>query len=277
MIPTWLIEADVFPNEDNRLIAELVRQKVPHVVTKFGKSYEEYLQDFADNACIVFHGSLQFGSLIRRKTNWTGIYCNLPKFECLYYYPRFGEYLLNGEYIMLPFGDLDRRKDWLFNTVGTEGKLFIRPSSGFKTFTGKVASLETWEKDFKLFGFYGVDPEAMVIVAPPAQIKQEWRVVVADNKIIAGSEYKTDEDWAKDTPVDKLPEEIIEYAQSAVDYAQYNPDPVWTIDICKTDQNQLKVVEVGSFSCAGLYACDPAPVVAEVNNISIREWQENNQ
>lgn len=276
MTPKWLIEADVFPNEDDRLIAELVRQNIPHVVTKFGKSYEDYLADFEDNACVVFHGSLQFGSLIRRKTNWTGLFCNLPKFECLYYYPRFGEHLLNGEYIMLPFGELNRRKDWLFSTVGIDGKLFVRPSSGFKTFTGKIASLDTWDKDFKLFAFYGVDPEALVLVSTPVEIKREWRIVVADDKTIAGSEYKTNEDWAKDMPVQTPPADVLKYAQEVVDFAEFKPDPVWTIDICETKSGDFKVVEVGSFSCAGLYACDPEPIVSQVTPIALREWKENN-
>jgi hypothetical protein len=35
----------------------------------------------------------------------------------------------------------------------------------------------------------------------------------------------------------------------------------------------LRVLEVGSFSCAGLYACDPAAVVAGVSRIARATWQ----
>lgn len=268
MTPKWLIEADVFSAaEDERLIAELIRQKIPHVVTKFGKSYEEYFADFEDNDCVIFHGSLQFGAMIRRKTNWTGLFCNLPKFECLYYYPHFGEHLLNGEYVMLPFGELNRRKDWLFANVGIDGKMFIRPSSGFKTFTGMVTSFETWDKDFKLFDLRIV-PETLVLVSPPAKINREWRIVVVDGKVIAGSEYKTD---SPQNP----PNEVFEYSQKVVNFSKFNPDPVWTIDVCETGSREFKVVEVGSFSCAGLYACDPEPIVTQVTTIALREWKNN--
>lgn len=273
MVPTWLIESDVFPNECEQLVKELVRQGVPHVVCKFGKSYEEYIADFDNDACLVFHGSLQFGSLIRRKTNWTGLYCDLPKFECLYYYPRLGGELLNDNCIMLPFGNLDRRKDSLFDLVGKDGQMFIRPSSGYKTFTGKVASIDTWEKDFKLFSFYGIDPEALIIVSSPVKIKREWRAVVADNRVIAGCEYQTDEDWKKTLP---LPMEIHQYAQGVLDSIDYRPDPVWTIDICEDSNGNLKVVEVGSFSCAGLYSCDCEPIVTTINQITMREWKDQN-
>lgn len=267
--PTWIIESEVFPNNCERLISELKLKSVPHVICKFGKSYEDYIKDFPDNACMVFHGSLQFASLLKRKTNWTGVYCNLPKFECQYYYPRLGQFLLNSDYVMLPFGELNRRKNWLYNTIGKNGNLFFRPSSGFKTFTGKVVNIDNWEKDLNLFGFYGVDPEELVIAAPPVNIKHEWRLFIADKKIIAGSKY----DWEVE---ENLPESVLQYAQKVVNSIQYQPDPAWSIDIGETESGELKVVEVGSFSCAGMYTSDPEPIVTEINKISVREWEDYN-
>jgi len=275
MKPTWLIEADVFPNECGRLIAELARQEVPYVVCKVGK-YEEYIKDFPDDACMVFYGSLQFASILRRQTNWSGIYCNLPKFECLYYYPRFGQYLLNSNYAMLPFGELDRRKDWLFQNIGSDNQLFVRPSSGYKTFTGKVTNAENWEKDLRLFGFYDINPEELVVAATPSAIKQEWRVVVSD-KVISGSRYFVNDPqyWDTDHSVETLPDFVLQYVNEILATIKYQPDPCWTIDICQLESNELKVVEVGSFSCAGMYASDPEPIVAELNLISVRQWKEN--
>ena len=125
----------------------------------------------------------------------------------------------------------------------------------------------------RLFGFYSIDPEELVVVAPPVVIKREWRVVVANNKVIAGSEYNnlSDDAWSG---VQKLPEEVSQYAQGILDSVtkigtvnRYYPDPVWTIDICESETG-LKVVEVGSFSCAGMFACDPEPIIAEVNRIT---------
>jgi hypothetical protein len=61
-----------------------------------------------------------------------------------------------------------------------------------------------------------------------------------------------------------------------LDVVEYRPDPAWTVDICELESGELKVVEVGSFSCAGMYASDPEPIVTEINRISMREWKENN-
>jgi hypothetical protein len=31
-------------------------------------------------------------------------------------------------------------------------------------------------------------------------------------------------------------------------------------------KNNLKLIEVGSFSCCGLYACDPIPIIQAIEN-----------
>ena len=45
-----------------------------------------------------------------------------------------------------------------------------------------------------------------------------------------------------------------------------NPDPAWTLDVCESWPD-LAVVEVNSFSCAGLYACDYEAVVQAINEL----------
>jgi hypothetical protein len=41
---------------------------------------------------------------------------------------------------------------------------------------------------------------------------------------------------------------------------------MWTLDICEAD-GQLKVLEIGSFSCSGFYACDPEAIVKAVHEV----------
>jgi hypothetical protein len=262
----WLLEPEVFEGEEEPLLATLTKLGVEYEAIKFGKPYEDYLKSFKDTDCVVFHGSLQSGGLYQREAKWIpGVYCNLPKFECVYYYPRLGKNLLNADYIMLPFGELNRRKEWLLETFGDN--FFIRPSSGFKTFTGKVVTGETWDKDIRLLGFCNIEPEAIVVVAPSAEIVTEWRLVVVDNKVIAASQYKQ-----KDRQ--EPSEEVWNYGQKVLDESDYQPDPAWILDVCQIKNGELKVVEVGSFSCCGLYDCDPEPIVQEVSRVAWREWQE---
>jgi hypothetical protein len=255
----WLLEPEVFQHDSDSLIKALESQGIDHVICKFGKPYEDYIAED-----VIFHGSLQFAKLLKEKTKGNGVYCNLPKFECLYYYPRFGDYLLNSNYIMLPFGELNRRKKWIFDNIGKDNDVFLRPSSGFKNFTGTIISQAEWEQAIKFYGFR-IDPEVLIVVAPPAEVLKEWRLVVVNNKVVAASQYKED---GKVVRIGEVPEIVITYGQNVLDQVKFKPDPAWVMDVCETkDSISLKVLEVGSFSCSGFYACDPEPIIKVIGEL----------
>jgi glutathione synthase/RimK-type ligase-like ATP-grasp enzyme len=44
-------------------------------------------------------------------------------------------------------------------------------------------------------------------------------------------------------------------------------DPIYVIDICLTDKDEYKVLELNSFSCSGLYDCNPNIIVYVVESI----------
>jgi len=262
----WLLEPEVFNDEEAPIVEALDRLGYEHVEIKFGKSYEDYLRSFKNDDCVVFHGSFQAGFFFWGNTQWIpGVYCNDAEFECVSYYPKLGQYLLNSQYIMLPFGELDRFKNWLFAKFLTDNKLFVRPASGRKSFTGNVFSAATWEKDIKLAAFYSTPPEAIVIVAPEIEIDKEWRLLVVDGKVVTASQYKSIE-----RP--KPPAEVLAYGQMVIDESGFDPQPVWVLDICLAEE-EYHVVEAGPFSCCALYNCDPEIVVREVSKVALRDWE----
>lgn len=257
----WLLEPEMFQEDEKPLLNALVTLEVPYVACKFGIPYETYLDNFTEEERGVFHGSLQFGKLIQKKSKNISVYCTLQKYECLYYYPRFGSQLLNNNYVMLPIGDLDRRFQWLNNRLSINGKVFIRPNSGSKTFTGVVVGVN----DMANFVRYSkTEPEDLIVVATPAEIKKEWRLVVVNNKIITGGQYKEDGEIVRKKDV---PNDVMSYGEHTLENVKYNPDPAWTFDICETTDGNLSVLETNSFSCAGFYACDCEAVVKAVNVI----------
>lgn len=122
-----------------------------------------------------------------------------------------------------------------------------------------------------------IDPETLVVVSRPIEILKEWRLVVTD-RVIAHSQYKQGHGLIRLQGSDLLkvretPQEVLDYAQRVLNEVKYRPDPIWTLDICETADG-LKVLEVGSFSCAGLYACDPEPIIEEVNRLALADWDE---
>jgi len=52
----------------------------------------------------------------------------------------------------------------------------------------------------------------------------------------------------------------------------YRPDPIYMMDICVSG-NKLHLLELNSFSCSGLYQCDPSAVVNTVKELALDEWQ----
>jgi hypothetical protein len=260
----WLLEHEVFQEDENPLIAALKKLGVEHTLVKFGTPYQTYIQQMEDKRA-VFHGSLQFGKQIR--ASWTPrqntrVYCSLEKYECTYYYPRLGEFLLNSEYVMLPFGELMRRQFWLFNTLGGDA-LFVRPSSGYKTFTGFALNKSDWELELRFLKGM-VNPEDIVVVAPTRNVKKEWRVVIVGDKPVTAGQYREEGIDVRESRVSK---EVFDFAQMVLDFTQYRPDMAWTLDVGETDDGALKIIEPNSFSCAGLYACDYEAVIEAINKL----------
>ena len=257
----WLIEPEVFQKDEGPFIEALEVLNIEHAVCKFGTSYSQYIADFDKDACIVFHGSMQFARIIQAETRWKGLFHHLPKLECVYYYPYFGQELLNSDCVMLPLGELHRRKDWLFTHVANGNSLFVRPSNGYKSFAGMVLTKESWEKELRLLSYKGLNTE-LAVVAPTAIITKEWRTIVVDNKVVAGCQYKQE---GKTVRIREVPDEVMTYAQKVA--GKYRPEEAWTVDICETGNGDLKVLEVGSFSCCGFYVCDPVSIIQAINEL----------
>ena len=282
MKPKWFIETTIFEKNIQGLLDEITRQGMEY---KTAEGAEErwgcptYLDLFKKDDCVIYRGSLEFGGQVMREAPWIpGVYRDLPKYDCTNYYPKFGDDLLNEEYIMIPWGDLRRRKDWLFEKVGNNGAVFIRPNAGNKIFSGKVVYEELWDKDLELLGFYDVPDDELCVVCYPMNVAEEMRWVVVDNEIITGSMYSVSQKLLEEPVTLTRESPAWRNAQRMLDGVEYSPERVWTFDTCFTKgmdpMGEYYVLEVGCFSCAGLYGADPEIVVREVSRVALEEWKE---
>ena len=185
----------------------------------------------------------------------------------------FGKYLLNTDYIMMPFGELIRRKEFIFDTLSWdvfEHKVFIRPDSGNKTFTGTVVHEDNWVDAVSKLGFYDVDPSSIVIVSETKNIGNEWRLVIIEGKVIAASKYKS---YGLIKMEEGCPKDVKKFGEDMAKL--YSPERCFTIDICdEKDGTYLSIVEINSFSSSGLYVCDKSAVVEAVSHAALNEWKE---
>jgi hypothetical protein len=271
----WLVEDDAFP-EDTQSFLDAVKNSGHEYKIIKQRPYDplfDFYSLFPKEDCVVFYGSLGLAKQIRKKCNWIpGVYYDPPKYNCTAYYAELGRYLVNGNYIMLPFGELIRRKEYIFEHLSDNRAVFVRPDRGDKVFTGKVVYKEHWEKDIDYFNFNQLDKKELVIVAEPRNIVFEWRFVIVEGKVINGSQYRENEIVGNDS---SYPHEAAKLAEEVASI--YNPEPAFVVDVCLTKSGEYCVMEIGCFSCAGLYSCDRMAVVKAVSDVALKEWLDINE
>ena len=212
------------------------------------------------NECVVCYGDINFVRQVHRRAPYIpGAWCDFNNMKCSTYYAYFGKYLLNKQYFMMPVEEVLRR----WNSLTASGSLFIRPDSGTKPFTGYVVRHDEKHEIQTLIDAVG--NEILVVVAPEKKITTEWRFVICDGKVVAGCQY--------------LPWESPDYDTHALCLAieigrqQWQPDLCYTVDIAECD-GEMHLLEINSFSCAGLYGCNMESVVRYASEVAEEEWQE---
>ncbi len=277
----WLIDASVTDayHEDlaaavtrhGHLVASINRPQPPYV---WEDVHSAYRKQFPAGACVVVQADIDLVLRVLEDNLWTpGAFATVPHFFCSHYYAHLGRFLLNRDYIMLPYVELSRRRDFLFDTLGIDDRLFVRPDSPLKIFTGMTISRSTFDKDYEFMGFYEFPVESLVVVSSPKTITAEWRYVVADGKIVCGSQYM---DGGNEVSLPAEDSSALELARAIVAQG-YQPDPVWVLDICRSADGTYHLLEIGAFSFASLYGCDKDAVVQAVSSVAQAMHESKNE
>ena len=276
--PKWIIE-HIFDDHTDQLVQSLKKMGVDHKVISDAAQYNtDWKELYSPEECVVTHGSIQFGNLVQRYTKWIpGHICADDNYKCSYFYPKFGDLLLNSNFIMLPYGCLVDKTDFIFEVMGIQDAIFIRPDGGKKSFSGMITYKENFEKDFGLMGFYDeVKPESICVISNPRNLVGEWRLQIVNDKVITGSKYKEWNAGLYQAKFSRVKEDSPEfkYAEKVLQEVKYAPDIAWCLDICQTKEGELYVLETGSFSSAGVYDVDTDKLVEAINKAAIEEWEE---
>lgn len=242
-----------------------IEHSLDRKVDFYTESSDMLVQDFVFNMddCVIFYGDIDFVRQVRIKAPFIpGAWCNFENMKCSTYFAHLGGHLLNKQYFMLPVGDLLRRWDDLVGHT-TGNSWFIRPNSGAKPFTGYVVKPGERHKIESLIATIG--PEVLVVVAPEKQIDAEWRFVICNGKVVTGCRYLPDESVF-------FPRSSLRLAQ-AIASCKWQPDIGYTVDIAESS-GKMYLLEINSFSCAGLYMCDLESIIRELSQAAIEEWKE---
>lgn len=197
-----------------------------------------------------------------------GAYGLTNNMNCNVYYSNIpGEWMLNSDFIMLPFSLIQSNPKKVFDIIGSN-KIFVRPNSGFKTFAGQVWTDENIEFELNSSQqLTSVVGETICLVSPVKKLKGEFRFIIGNGEVIDGSEYRWENvlDIRHDFDYDCLL-----MAKKMAEHS-WQPDTVYSCDVALTD-NGPKIIEINSFACCGLYACDKNLVVNRVSEIARDEF-----
>lgn len=225
-----------------------------------------------DNQCVMVNGSIKMCKLLGEELKmgcYPITFSSFEKYKCSSYYSHFGEYLFNDKYCMMSLKELVRQKYAVWGNYSKDNMLFIRPDSGEKSFQAglvDIVDLSTlWESN------KDVEHE-LILVSTPKQIHWEGRFVVSKERgIIASSTYRF---MGKTAIIPSVPVEATKFCKELLK-VDYHPDPVYCLDICQDSDKNCWLMEVTSFSCAGLYATDKTAIVKAVSEIAEEEYEKH--
>lgn len=275
----WLIEKYLFEEYENQLKQLIIDSgNLCTIVddTDIFFDFDKRIKNkYTQNECIIFYGSLQLGRQIWEKTNLIpGVFLTIDNYECFKYYGYYGDELVNSNYIMMGLNDLNRRKNEIFKYFNSD-KVFIRPSNGYKSFSGQTLSFDNWDKELHLlFSSYGgLDLNQLILLSEFKEIEEENRFVVINNEkgneIIGGCTYSRNGELLKEYEYDK---KSYLYINNYIN--NYTPDKAFTIDVAKMKDGKYKILEIGTFCCAGLYNIKLENIVKQINKLCLNEYKE---
>jgi hypothetical protein len=281
MTAGWIIDQYMLDLSSERgcgSIAEAVRRAGIdiHVIASDGHMSHEMVPPAWDGRCAVLYGSFRFVRRVERQLKAAGRPSLLPgafaRVENLSYSTfgaHLGDLLLNDDFVILPFGEFRRRR-----MGGWGGRCFLRPDAVTKSFAGMVVSEADFDHEMNsLEKLQHVMPEDLVVAASARNIRRETRFVVVDGEVVSGSTYGWNGNGDIGLPIDDA---SIALAREVASRG-WQPDRAYTCDVALVEAAgdlKARLIELNSFSCAGLYGCDLDAVVAAVSAAAQDEWEQ---
>jgi hypothetical protein len=269
----WLFERNVFDDGNPERMIGLLRSRgmdCAHVAFECVEGDEQELRpaeavEFTDDESVFVYGSMNLMKWLLRRRKWPALaWYDFSRLRCQSYYAHWGPHLLQRQYAFMPLTEVNRRKDWVFETFGRDESVFIRPDDNAKSFGGGLVRRDQFDDWYKLANFYEPGPDCLAVVAAPETIHNEWRFVIGQRHVVTGSQYRRD--GIEETAAG-YPGEAAAFAESVTYANAFDPHPMYVMDIASTADG-YRVIEIGSVCCASLYACDLDTVVTTAANIA---------
>lgn len=157
-------------------------------------------------------------------------------------------YLLNPDGIILPYGSIIKNVENIEKLFGN--KIFIKPNSPWKAFTGFSTSLDNLFYELNsITQLEKVNKSELTLISSHKQIDNtEFRFWCINEEIITYAPYT----WQHNEVYSELPEDAIHFVYQILSYLYEYTDNGIVIDIVNTP-NGLKLIELNALSTSGWY------------------------
>lgn len=220
---------------------------------------------------VISSGSIEICKLIKNKLKFNSpvTYSTFENYLCSKYYPYFEDFLFNDQYILLPLISLNKRFWQFYGLYGRDCNIFIRPNDGDKSFKAGLVDVQDWPSFYNEFEHL---KNELILISTPKNIMGEWRFVVTKYKeILAISSYRYQ---GLSTRIPSAPNKATQLVKDILNIGYY-PDSVFCVDVCEDSDGNFWLMELTSFSSAGLYACKMDNLVKSISEIAIEDNKIN--
>lgn len=273
----WIIE-NFTDSEDYRELVQAVRDTGRDCFVMGRHNYFEFdPSSFKENECVIAQGSIQMTKLMASrlpKGCFPIAYNSWNEFQCSVYYPKLSRFLFNDRNVFTTVAELKHAYLPFYEKFGREDVIFVRPDTGEKSFAGQLLELHDFDSFWNNAIASSAQENDVIVVSTPKSIKGEWRFLCSKyngGEIIASSTYRYE---GKRTSVPGVPAGA-RSACEAVLGEKHFPDSLFCIDICQDVDGDFWLLELTSFSSAGLYAMQKDLVAKRVSEIVEMEYQEH--
>jgi hypothetical protein len=250
----WIIQSNGGEAEEyEKLTKELANIGV-HCTPFAFTSFSADLPEVDHSGPVICRGSIEFVlKVFDSRRWWPGAFFDHQRFRFSTWRHPYRQHLLNVQGYVTTFQEFVRE------IFPAEELFFVRPDSDIKSFKGGVKSFEeicSWVADMDAHD--RLNPAEPIVIAPPVEIHEEWRLFIVDGRVSTGSRYgRRPSSWRLQPP----PTDVVEFASARA--AEWMPAQVFALDVARTDHG-LRLVEVGCFNAAGFYSSDVQSLVRDV-------------
>ncbi|ASV44292.1 hypothetical protein PBI_SCTP2_277 [Salicola phage SCTP-2] len=280
----WIIDKYILDSSyHERLDSVLERNYIDYTVEQYipFQRYPENIPYYEYNGPVIVYGSIEF-------VNWycnnyymdnpfvPGCYYDIKNFKTSYYVSKLipsmnydigKNYFLNSDAIFVPFGMLKYNYNVYFEMFDT-GKLFIRPDSGSKTFSGITIEYNDLEHELNtIMQLSSMMDHEWIMISSVKDIIDEYRYFIIDGQVIAQTQYMHKSNVYMDTITDDDCDQLAYLVANN----SLQIDVAYVCDIAKLDDGSCRIVEFNSICSSGFYSANIDNIVKSLSFCADKE------